>query len=411
MFIGKPCCFCYKRDINPIKNPYTPGAGSRPPALTGRDAEIQAFRVLIERVRQGRPERSLLVTGLRGVGKTVLLSTFRDLAESAGLKTAETEVTHETSFKQMMARLGRRALLEMNPLEKVKDKVLQAARVFKAFTLKLPGGYEIGLDIEAIRGRADSGNLSEDLSDLLLALGEAARERKTGVVFLFDEIQFLERADMEALIAALHYVTQRSLPVTVVGAGLPQLPKLAGEAKSYAERLFNFPSIDRLPDDAARDALVRPARDQGVEYAAEATDEIIRYTEGYPYFLQEYGKHVWNIAAASPIALSDVRSAQVGVQAQLDENFFRVRIGRTTAAERRYASAMASLGRGPYRTGDIAAVLGTDSPRVAPLRNQLITKGLVYSPSHGITDFTVPQFDDFLRRCYPFQREVRPKRG
>ncbi len=396
--------------MDAIKNPYTPGAGSRPPALTGRDAEILAFRILLERVRQSRPEKSLLITGLRGVGKTVLLSTFRDLAESAGFKTAETEVTHETSFKQMMARLGRRVLLELNPVEKVKDKALQAARVFKAFTLKMPGGYEIGIDIDAVRGKADSGNLSEDLSDLFFALGGAARERKTGVVFLFDEIQFLERGDMEALIAALHYVTQRSLPVTVVGAGLPQLPKLAGEAKSYAERLFNFPSIDRLSDDAARDALVKPAKEHGVAYTKDATDAIVKFTEGYPYFLQEYGKHVWNIAARSPIALRDVEKAGPGVQAQLDENFFRVRIGRTTAAERRYISAMASLGRGPYKTGDIAAELGTDSPRVAPFRNQLITKGLVYSPSHGITDFTVPQFDDFLRRCFPFMRVTRPTR-
>lgn len=396
--------------MDPIQNPYTPGAGSRPPALTGRDAEIQSFRILIERVRKGRPEKSLLVTGLRGVGKTVLLSTFRDLAESAGFKTAETEITHETGFKPMMARLGRRVLLELNPIEKVKDKVLHAARVFKAFTLRMPDGYEIGIDIDAIRGKADSGNLSEDLSDLLTALGEAARERKTGVVLLFDEIQFLERGDMEALIAALHYVTQRSLPVTVVGAGLPQLPKLAGEAKSYAERLFNFPMIDHLTDAAARDAIVRPAQEYEVEFAGDAIEKIIRFTEGYPYFLQEYGKHVWNIAGKSPISLSDVERAEPGVQAQLDENFFRVRIGRTTAAERRYISAMADLGRGPYKTGDIAAKLGTDSPRVAPLRNQLITKGLVYSPSHGITDFTVPHFDDFLRRCYPLGKLVRPGR-
>ena len=393
--------------VDPIQNPYTPGAGSRPPALTGRDSEIQGFRVLLERVRQGRPEKSLLITGLRGVGKTALLGLFRDLAESAGFKTAEAEVTHETGCRQMMARLGRRVLIELNPVEKVKNKALQAARVFKAFTIKTPGGYELGIDVDAARGRADSGNLSEDLSDLLFALGEAARERKTGVVFLFDEVQFLERGDLEALIAALHYVTQRGLPVTVVGAGLPQLPKLAGEAKSYAERLFNFPTIDRLSDAAAREAIVKPARDHGVQYARDAADAIVRFTAGYPYFLQEFGKHVWNLTAASPITLRDVRKALPGVQAQLDENFFRVRIGRTTAAERRYISAMASLGPGPYKSGDIASRLGTDSPRVAPLRNQLINKGLVYSPSHGITDFTVPQFDEFLRRCYPFTRRSR----
>jgi hypothetical protein len=392
--------------MDPILNPYTPGAGSRPPALTGRDAEIHAFRVLLERVRQGRPEKSLLITGLRGVGKTVLLNTFRDIAESAGFKTGETEITHESGFRSMIARLGRRVLIDLNPAEKVKDKALQAARVLKAFTLKLPGGFELGIDVDAIRGKADSGNLSEDLSDLFFALGEAAREKKSGVVFLFDEIQFLERADLEALIASLHFATQRGLPVTVVGAGLPQLPKLAGEAKSYAERLFDFPMIDRLATVAAADALVKPARDQGVEFDADAIEEIVRFTDAYPYFLQEFGKHVWNLTGKSPITLADVELAKPAVQSQLDENFFQVRVGRTTAAERRYISAMASLGKGPYKSGDIAAKLGTDSPRVAPLRNQLINKGLVYSPSHGITDFTVPQFDDFVRRRLPFRKNA-----
>jgi hypothetical protein len=395
---------------DPIQNPYPPGAGSRPPALTGRDAEIQAFRILIERIRHGRPEKSLLITGLRGVGKTVLLNAFRDVAESAGFKTGEAEVTHESGFRPMMARLGRRILMELNPAEKVKDKVLQAARVLKAFTLKLPGGFEVGVDIDAIRGKADSGNLSEDLSDLLFALGEAARARRTGIVLLLDEIQFLERADLEALIASLHFATQRGLPVTVVGAGLPQLPKLAGEAKSYAERLFDFPMIDRLSSEAAREALVKPARDQGVEYAVDAMAEIVSFTDAYPYFLQEFGKHVWNLADDSPITLADVERAKPAVRSQLDENFFQVRVGRTTAAERRYISAMASLGRGPYKSGDIAAKLGTDSPRVAPLRNQLINKGLVYSPSHGITDFTVPQFDDFARRRLPFRKAAKAPR-
>lgn len=398
--------------MDPIRNPYTPGAGSRPPALTGRDSEIQSFRVLLERVRHGHPEKSLLITGLRGVGKTVLLSTFRDLAEASGFKTAETEVTHGTSLKQMMARLGRRVLVEMNPAARIKDKALQAARVLKAFTLKLPDGYEIGFDIDAARGKADSGNLSEDLSDLLFALGNGARERKTGIVFLLDEIQFLTRADLEALIAALHFVGQRSLPITMVGAGLPQLPQLAGEAKSYAERLFNFPSIGPLSDDAAREALVRPAREQRVSFDRNAADAIVAFTKGYPYFLQEFGQHVWNLAPRTPITLQDVERAGPGVQAQLDENFFRVRIGRMTAAERRYVSAMASLGHGPYKTGEIAAKLGTTSPRLAPLRNQIIKKGLVYSPSHGIADFTVPRFDDFARRTLPLVRSgSRPGRG
>src|SRR5262245_31095607 len=319
--------------MDPLRNPYTPGAGARPPALTGRDREIQAFRILLERVRLGRPEKSLLVTGLRGVGKTVLLNHFRDLARAAGFKTAETEVTHEAEFRPMMARLCRRALIELNPVERVKDKALTAARIFKAFTIKMPDGYEIGVNVDALRGKADSGNLSEDLADLFEALGEAAKAKRIGVIFLLDEIQFLERPDMEALIAALHHSVQRSLPITVVGAGLPQLPKIAGEAKSYAERLFNFPLIDRLGENSAVEALERPAQDQGVSFERNATKAIVSYTEGYPYFLQEYGRFVWDLAPESPITRNDVEQSRLLVQEQLDENFFRVRMGRTTAAE------------------------------------------------------------------------------
>jgi hypothetical protein len=323
------------------------------------------------------------------------------MAESVGFRTGDTEITHETRFKPTIARLSRRILLSMDPIERARDRVWQAARVFRAFTLKLPEGYEIGVDVEAIRGRADSGNLSEDLGDLFVALGEAAQEKRTGVVLLLDEVQFLERPDLEALIAALHQASQRNLPLTVVGAGLPQLPKLAGEAKSYAERLFDFPVIDRLAEDAAREALERPAREQSAEFEPDATAAILRDTHGYPYFLQEYGKHVWNLAKGPRMTLADVEAARPIVMGQLDENFFRVRIGRTTPAERTYISAMADLGPGPYRTGDIAAKLGKPSTSVAPLRGTLINKGLIYSPEYGITDFTVPQFDDFVRRTYP----------
>lgn len=388
--------------MDPILNPYAPGAGSRPPALTGRDREMAAFKILIERIRSGRAAKSLMVTGLRGVGKTVLLTTFRDIAENSGFQADLTEITHETDFKSAMARLSRRIVLSLDPMARVKDRVWQAARVLKAFTLKLPEGYEIGIDIEAVRGRGDSGNLSEDLSDLFVALGEAARERKTGVVFLLDEVQFLVRKDLEALIAATHQVSQRNLPLTIVGAGLPQIPRLAGEAKSYAERLFDFPKIDRLDPKAAAEALEEPAQKHGVEFERAATAAILKYTEGYPYFLQEYGKHLWNIAKGPKITAHDVEIAHTQVVQHLDENFFRVRMDRTTPTERNYIAAMAQLGRGPYKTGDIAAKLGKTTTSMAPLRNHLINKGIIYSASHGITDFTVPQFDDFLRRNYPF---------
>ncbi len=389
--------------MDPVRNPYAPGAGSSPPALTGRDEQIEAFAVLIERLRHGRTSKSLMVTGLRGVGKTVLLNRFRDMAENAGFKSSDAEITHETDFRATMARLARRIILALSPVERAKDRVWQAARLFKAFTLKLPDGYEIGMDVEMLRGKADSGNLAEDLADLFIALGEAASERNSGVVLLLDEIQFLDRPSMEALIAATHHVVQRTMPLTVVGAGLPQLPKLAGEAKSYAERLFDFPVIDKLEERAAREALEQPARSENVSYQPEATTAILEFTRGYPYFLQEYGKHVWNLAQGTVITRADVEAALPVVIGQLDENFFRVRIDRVTPAERNYISAMAALGAGPYRSGDIADRLGRPMTAVSPLRGGLINKGIIYSPAQGITDFTVPQFDDFLRRNHPYR--------
>ena len=297
----KPVIGRYTRRIDPIRNPYTPGAGSRPPALTGRDEEIEAFRILLARLKLGRPEKSMLITGLRGVGKTVLLNTFEAIAEEQGFRTAKSEITHETDFRPLIARLARRALLAVSPAKRMKERARRAAAVFKAFTLRTPEGLEIGVDVEAMLGRADSGDLGDDLSDLLLALGEAAKEHETGVVFLLDEIQFLDRTELEALIAALHQVSQHELPLTLAGAGLPQLPALTGAAKSYAERLFRFPTIDRLGEQAARDALELPARAEGVEFERAATDRIVALTEGYPYFLQEYGKH--QVVRRAPLSL------------------------------------------------------------------------------------------------------------
>src|SRR6266511_4023843 len=328
----------YTRRIDPIRNPYTPGAGSRPPALPGRDEEIEAFRILLARLKLGRPEKSMLITGLRGVGKTVLLNTFEAIAEEQGFRTAKAEITHESEFRPLAARLARRALLAISPAKRMKQRARRAAAIFKAFTLRTPEGLEIGVDVEALVGLGDSGDLGDDLS----------------VVFLLDEIQFLDRAELEALIAALHQVAQRELPLTLTGAGLPQLPALTGAAKSYAERLFRFPTIDRLDEQAARDALELPARAEGVDYHPKATDRILQLSEAYPYFLQEYGKHVWNVAAGPTITLGDVERAHDLVQLELDESFFQVRVGRATKAERAYLTAMASLGAGPYRSGEIA---------------------------------------------------------
>jgi hypothetical protein len=390
--------------IDPIHNPYTPGAGSRPPALTGRDDEIESFRVLLGRLLAGHPEKSMLVTGLRGVGKTVLLNTFEAIAEEAGFRSAKSEITHETEFRPLIARLARRALLSISPASRMRERARRAAAVFKAFTLRTPEGFEIGVDVDALIGQADSGDLGEDLSDLFVALGEAAVEHETGVVFLLDEVQFLARGELEALIAALHQVSQRELPLTLAGAGLPQLPALTGAAKSYSERLFRFPALDRLPARAARDALELPAQAAGVEYQARATDRILELTEGYPYFLQEYGKHVWNVAAGPAITLADVKRAHDRVQLELDESFFQVRIDRASLTELDYLSAMADLGQGPYRSGEIAAKLGRPGPAsVAPTRGRLIEKGLIYSPSYGLSEFAVPHFQEFIRRRFPLR--------
>jgi hypothetical protein len=385
--------------MDPIANPYTPGAGTRPPALTGRDAQLDAFKVLLERLRRGKPEKSMIITGLRGVGKTVLLNTLGSIAEAGGFATADTEITHKTEFRPLMARLARRSLLTVSPRDRMKELGLKAAAVLKAFTIKIPGDVEIGIDVEAAFGRGDSGHISDDLSDLLIALGRAAQENDTGVVFLLDEIQFLETQDLEALIAALHKVTQASLPVTLVGAGLPQIPQLTGEAKSYSERLFNFPMIGKLGHAAAHDALVVPAEKEGATFDDGAIEKIVGFTEGYPYFLQEYGKHVWNLAQGPTITVEDAEAAVRHVQRQLDENFFRVRVARCRSSELAYIYAMSGMGDGPYRSGEIATALGKEGPQnVAPTRSNLINKGLIYSPSHGLNEFTVPHFADFLRR-------------
>src|SRR6266511_2169176 len=358
----------YTRRIDPIRNPYTPGAGSRPPALTGRDQEIEAFRVLLARLKLGRPEKSMLITGLRGVGKTVLLNTFEAIAEEQGFRTAKAEITHETEFRPLVARLARRALLAISPAKRMKQRARRAAAIFKAFTLRTPYGLEIGVDVEAMLGRGDSGDLSDDLSDLFLALGEAAKEHETGVVFLLDEIQFLDRPELEALIAALHQVAQRELPLTLTGAGLPQLPALTGAAKSYAERLFRFPTIDRLDEQAARAALELPARAEDVDYERPATDRILALSEGYPYFLQEYGKHVWNVAAGPTITRNDVERAHDLVQLELDESFFQVRVGRATKAQLAYLAAMASLGAGRLLLITVAVpVAPPTAPRPHPI--------------------------------------------
>jgi hypothetical protein len=388
--------------VRPHDNPYTPNAGARPPALVGRDDQLESFEILLDRLRRGHTEQSMLITGLRGVGKTVLLTSFEERARERDWTTVEAEITKATEFGPRMAQLARRALFQLAPKARWKERAARAAAVLKSFqvTVANDGSLSAGLDVEAAEGFADSGELDEDLTDLLAALGEAAREHEGGVVFLIDEVHFLTTPELEALIAALHKTVQRQLPITLVGAGLPQLPRLAGEAKSYAERLFKFPEIGRLSDDDAARALVDPAARLDVTYDEPAVKAIVDYTEGYPYFLQEYGNVLWNFAEASPISAGNVDEALAAVEAKLDGSFFRVRAERTTELELRYMRAMAELGSEPQQAKDVAALLDRTSAQMGPTRSRLIDKGLLYTPGHGLAAFTVPQFDRFMRRTY-----------
>lgn len=335
--------------------------------------------------------------GLRGVGKTVLLNRFVEMSEDKEMIAAFIEAPETGDFTRLLAAKLRSLLLELDR-GSVSQAVKRALAALKSFSYNLPDGGSISLNVDALVGTADSGVLSEDITDLLVEAGRAALDRRRGLLLAIDEVQYLSGEELAALISAIHRTVQLRLPVILVGAGLPQLPGLAGNAKSYAERLFNFPEIGSLEDSEAKEVLSIPAVAENVEFASPALDRILEFTKGYPYFLQEWGYHVWNAAPGSPILLEHVDAAVDQVREQLDQNFFRVRMDRLTPAEKSYLTAMASLGPGPHRSGDIASVLAVKVESVAPRRSALIKKGMIYSPSHGDTAFTVPLFDDFLRR-------------
>lgn len=396
-----------------IDNPYTPNAGARPPALVGRDAELESFGVLLERLRRGRAEQSMLITGLRGVGKTVLLGALEDQARLHNWTTIDAEITKNVEFGSRMSHLARRALLQVAPKAKWKERGRRAAGILRSFqaTVSMQGELTFGLEVDPLEGFADSGSLGDDLTDVFVAIGEAAQEQRSGVVFLLDEIQFLSAPELEALIAALHKTVQRQLPLTLVGAGLPQIPRLAGEAKSYAERLFQFPRIGGLSAGEARAAVVDPAKELGVAYDEGAIAAIIDYTEGYPYFLQEYGKIAWDIADGPTITVADIEAARAPVEAKLDSSFFRVRTDRVTALELQYMRAMAELGDDAQPAKDVARLLNRTSEQLGPTRSRLIEKGLLYTPAHGLAAFTVPQFHRYMRRTYDLVVPTRGGRG
>ncbi|MBZ5640333.1 MAG: ATP-binding protein [Acidobacteriia bacterium] len=386
--------------MDPLQNPYRPGAGTRPPALIGRDELIDRFGVTLRRALGRQPGKSLMPIGLRGVGKTVLLNRFAEIAEQEALRVAFIEAPETGDFRTLIAIRLRKVLLQLEQRGPA-AAVLRAMRVLKTFSLKLPDGTTIALDVDALKGEADSGVLSQDLPDLFVAVGEAVAHQETGLLLAIDEVQYLSGDELGALITAIHRTSQRDLPVVLVGAGLPQLPGLAGDAKSYAERLFDFPEVGSLAASQAADALLIPANKLDVDFTDDAVRQIVEEAHGYPYFLQEWGYHVWNHAPTQVITLDDVRSVRPSVIDQLDRNFFLVRFDRLTPKEKEYLRAMAELGPGPHRSGDIAARLGVKVESIAPRRSDLIVKGMVYSPAHGDTAFTVPMFDEYLKRAMP----------
>lgn len=390
--------------MDKIRNPFSPGAGAPPPELAGRDGILEQAHILLERVRAKRPEKSLLLTGLRGVGKTVLLNEIERMAERIGYRTILVEAHEGKSLAVLLAPHLRRLLFELDRIAGAGHKARRGLAVLKSFLSGIRvkvGDFDIGIDIEPEQGTADSGDLEVDLSSLFVAVAEAAEERGVAVALLIDEIQYFSTSELSALIMAMHKMQQRQLPLVLVGAGLPILPGLAGESKSYAERLFNFPGVGPLSETDATKAVQDPIEEAGEGIQPEALNEIVRLTKGYPYFLQEWGYQAWNHAEASPISLKVIENATPIVINRLDENFFRVRFDRLTPKERQYLRAMAEFGQGPYRTSDIADALGVKISRLGPVRASLIKKGMVYSPSHGEMAFTVPLFDEFMRRAMP----------
>jgi len=395
--------------MDPINNPFSPGAGSPPPELVGRDSILSQASVLLERIKRRRSEKSLLLTGLRGVGKTVLQNEIEKMALAKGYRTIAIEAYENKPLGQLIAPHLRTLLFELDRMAGAGNKAKRGLAVLRSFigALKISiGDVTFGLDIEPETGAADSGDLEIDLPKLFVAVGEAAEERHSFVAVLIDEIQYFSKRELGALIMAMHKIQQRQLPLVLLGAGLPILPGLAGESKSYAERLFGFPDIGALSEEDTAKALRDPAGKAGVTFEGKALKEVFKLTKGYPYFLQEWGYQAWNTAKKRSITFQHVRDSTPTVIARLDKNFFRVRFDRLTPSEKNFLRAMAKLGPGPHRTGDIAQVLGVKVTSLGPVRAKLIRKSIIFSPAHGDLAFTVPLFDEFMVRAIP---EFNPK--
>lgn len=390
--------------MDPIRNPFNPGAGTKPPQLAGRDSQLERARLALARLKAGRTARGQMFLGLRGVGKTVLLKSVETTARAEGLLPVAVEVPEDQRLAQCLAPVLRSALYDLSRTAKARQLAEKSLAVLgrfaQAFKVNLTTG-ELSVHPDSVRGIADSGDLETDLPALCIQIAEAAIAAERPVVMLIDELQYLSEPDLRALIVAMHKVAQADLPLVLFGAGLPQLAALAGAAKSYAERLFEYPEVGPLDLQGARDAIQLPVQQAGLDIAPDARDLIVARTEGYPYFLQEWGQHTWDVAVGPRIEVADVETASPLTMADLDGGFFRVRFDRLTQAEREYLRAMAALGAGPHRSGEIAERLGAKVSAVGALRATLIGKGMIYSPKHGDTAFTVPMFDDFMRRTMP----------
>ena len=390
--------------MNPLNNPFSPGAGNQPPELAGRAHLLRQVEILLARIKAGRSEQSMFMVGLRGVGKTVLLNRVREIAQTQGYQAVMIEAHENKSLPQLLLPQLRQTLFALDRMQDVSQKVKRGLRVLRSFigAVKVKvGDAEFGLDIDAETGAADSGDLEADLAELFVAVGEAAADRSTAVAIIIDELQYLTEVEMSALIMAIHRVSQRGLPLVLIGAGLPQLVGLAGKSKSYAERLFTYPEVGALSMEDAAQALQGPVTSQGISFTPEALVEVHRVTQGYPYFLQEWGYQSWNLAAHSPIDLALIQQTTVSSTERLDSSFFRVRFDRLTPREKDYLCALAEMGTGNQRSGGVAERLGVRVQTIAPLRSSLIKKGMIYSPAHGDTAFTVPLFDQFMLRTMP----------
>ncbi len=388
--------------MDPIRNPFAPGAGTPPPALAGREEVINAASVALKRIALKRPSQSQILTGLRGVGKTVLLNKIREIAENENYLVIQIEAHEGKPLPELLTPSLRQALLKLSTIESAKKQARRALRVLRGFigALKVKiQDVEFSIDPES--GTADSGDIEADLPELIVVLGEAARASGRPLTIMIDELQYLDETEFSALIMAMHAINQKSLPVIFMGAGLPQILGLAGNSKSYSERLFIYPKIGALSRDDAAIAIIDPVLGEGAKIDLDAVKEALSITQRYPYFLQQWGHEAWNIATNNRIKLSDMRSATPKANAALDQSFFRVRYERCTPSEKRYMRALAEFNDGKGKSGDIADMLGVKVTSVAPTRSNLIKKGMIYSPAHGSMAFTVPLFHIFMQREMP----------